>query len=215
MQDNPKRIPVNRKLLTRFFSRVRIDPAVTFKGVPCWLWTGSTLSGYGRFSVKGATENAHRIAFGMFVYVLLPRRYADHLCRNRICVNPVHVDDVTNRINILRGEGMGARNARKTHCIHGHEFTPENTYTCPNTTYRECKTCMELRNERLKQARQLNKQPRKTRTHCKHGHLMRPAGGPYKHRCLICVRENGARARQRKKLRKFNSRSPQSCRTLH
>ncbi|NED52837.1 HNH endonuclease, partial [Micromonospora aurantiaca] len=63
----------------------------------------------------------------------------DHLCRNRACVNVTHLEIVTNRINILRGETLQAANAAKTHCIRGHEFTPENTYV--KNGGRDCRTC--------------------------------------------------------------------------
>jgi hypothetical protein len=64
----------------------------------------------------------------------------DHLCRNRGCVNPAHLEAVTNRTNLLRGDGIAALNARKTHCKRGHEFTPENTYVWREGT-RACRAC--------------------------------------------------------------------------
>lgn len=68
----------------------------------------------------------------------------DHLCRNHDCVNPEHLEVVTQAENMRRGIGATAINARKTHCKHGHEFTPENIYRRPNG--RECMTCLKERN---------------------------------------------------------------------
>jgi hypothetical protein len=64
----------------------------------------------------------------------------DHLCRNRACVNPDHLEPVTIAVNVLRGESPPARNARKTHCPQGHEYTPDNTYY-NQKGWRACATC--------------------------------------------------------------------------
>ncbi len=66
--------------------------------------------------------------------------HVDHLCRNRACGNPAHMELVSPGENVLRGEGPTAINARKTHCIHGHEYTPENTYH-RREGWRGCRTC--------------------------------------------------------------------------
>ena len=65
----------------------------------------------------------------------------DHLCRNRRCVNPEHLEPVSRGENVLRGDGHSARNARKTHCIRGHEFTVENSYYAPNGKGKRCREC--------------------------------------------------------------------------
>lgn len=110
----------------------------------CRVWTGyRTPDGYGRMTVNGATQGAHRVAYELFVGAIPKGLVIDHLCRNRACVNPLHLEVVTNRENILRGEGHAAQNARKTHCIRGHDLTdPKNTYTWGT---RECRLCARLR----------------------------------------------------------------------
>lgn len=135
MQANSNRIPVNRKLLTRFFSKIKIDPAVAFKGVPCWLWTAYiTPDGYGKIQMQGSCRPAHRMAFGMFVHEIPSGNDADHLCRVRNCVNPVHVQDIPSVAHRVLGH------ARRTHCKQGHPFSPENMFRDTRGN-RVCRTC--------------------------------------------------------------------------
>ena len=119
------------------------------KGEGCWNWTGPmSPDGYGvlqlRVDGRKLTEYMPRysweLANGPFPEGMEP----DHLCRNRACVNPDHLEPVTHKENILRGESPQAINARKTHCIRGHEFTPENTYIWPSTGGRGCKACIAI-----------------------------------------------------------------------
>src|SRR6266849_5089721 len=89
----------------------------------CWEWTGALWRGYGYFR----TWIAHRVAYELLVGPIPPEKQVDHLCRNRGCVNPEHMELVTSYENILRGEGPTAANKRKLVCSNGHPFTPENT----------------------------------------------------------------------------------------
>lgn len=112
---------------------------------PCWIWQGSTCGGgYGRVSLDGHPRQAHRVIYEQSVGAIPDGLHLDHLCRQRDCVNPAHLEPVTVRVNLLRGVGFSARNAAKTHCVAGHEFTPENTYVRENGR-RDCKTCKSRR----------------------------------------------------------------------
>lgn len=107
----------------------------------CWLWTGTVSeTGYGNISVNGRSRAAHRYAYENAVAPIPAELVTDHLCRNRCCVNPQHLEPVTVRENNLRGVGAPAINSQKTHCKRGHEFTPENTK--PQGHWRMCRTCV-------------------------------------------------------------------------
>jgi hypothetical protein len=124
----------------RFWPKVQKTPG------GCWLWTASLCkgTGYGQFREGGRgsrMRTAHRVAYELLVGPVPAGLQLDHLCRVRRCVNPAHLEPVTNRENQLRGAGFPARNAAKTHCAHGHEYTPENTYLHPSTGHRRCRAC--------------------------------------------------------------------------
>ena len=110
---------------------------------PCWLWLGSIAGGYGRYGKGPGTTMAHRIAWEMEHGPIPDGLELDHLCRVRRCVNPSHLELVTHRENVLRGEGIAAREAVQTHCKYGHEFTPENTL--PQSCGRRGRRCRECK----------------------------------------------------------------------
>ena len=129
--------------LARFWAKVDV-------GSPdeCWEWTGAkTGKGYGNFTITPHSlwACAHRVAYEVLVGPIPDGLFIDHLCRNRACVNPSHMEPVTNKVNILRGESPWAQRARMTHCANGHEFTPDNTRIRPNGT-RSCRACTRERN---------------------------------------------------------------------
>lgn len=122
--------------MTSFWGRVEMGD-----DNECWEWAGGHFSeGYGAVVIDGKTRLTHRVAYEKVVGQIPDGLGIDHLCRNRGCCNPSHLEAVTTRVNVLRGVGVTAENARKTHCIHGHEFTPENTRVRPGRG-RECWTC--------------------------------------------------------------------------
>lgn len=107
---------------------------------PCWLWTGATFprGGYGQFRGRaGKTVRAHRFSYEFVIGPIPTGLQLDHLCRVHHCVNPAHLEPVTNRENILRGVLWCSA---KTHCSAGHEYSVTNTYIRPNG-HRVCKIC--------------------------------------------------------------------------
>ncbi|WP_194821266.1 HNH endonuclease signature motif containing protein [Micromonospora sp. S-DT3-3-22] len=146
-------IAIDRRRLRAFITQV--DSTAGPDG--CWPWRGSSdQDGYGRFGKQA--EGAHRVAYELMVRPVPAGLHVDHTCHNddttcpggvgcrhRLCVNPAHLEAVTQRDNLLRSRHtMPHHNAAKTHCPQGHEYTPENTYTRRTSkgyARRECRTC--------------------------------------------------------------------------
>ena len=111
----------------------------------CWPWIGSVQGGgYGIIQRHRKNILAHRAVYELLVGKIPDGLTLDHLCRNRICVNPAHLEPVTNRENRMRGYSPPAIYARRTHCSKGHDYTPHNTRIAPKG-FRICLTCERAR----------------------------------------------------------------------
>jgi len=139
-------VPANSLAFAR---DVWLTAQLAWGGDECWDWPWSKNSeGYALLRYEGRVQRAHRVLYAKLIGPIDDGLELDHLCRNRGCVNPWHLQPVTRKENILRGEGMGARFARRSHCKHGHELTDANIYRYKGS--RMCRTC---HNERTRQRR--------------------------------------------------------------
>lgn len=145
--------------LPRNFKVVRPTPEERFfkyvhKTEACWEWMGyKCKKGYGRFVLSRRTQiKAHRFSWQIINGAIPEGLQLDHLCRNRACVNPAHLEPVTNLENTLRGANFIAVHARKTHCVNGHVFDESNTRVDIRNgrSRRVCRECQRIRIKNFK-----------------------------------------------------------------
>ena len=130
-------IPVERRL-----QNIEIDAETG-----CHVYLGDHHNtGYGRISVGGRQQMAHRVNYERERGPIPDGLVLDHLCRNRACINPDHLEAVTEQVNILRGVGPSAQHAAQTHCVNGHPFSIENTHLYRGQ--RACRACWPIRKAR-------------------------------------------------------------------
>lgn len=137
-----------RPVLERLLSKVYIDDN------DCWIWQGTkNPAGYGKFSIGKGRLPPYRVLWILLRGPIPEGLVLDHLCRNPACCNPDHLEPVTHRENVLRGNSPAAKNARKRYCKWGHKFDESNTYVWRG--HRSCRACARRRwherQERLKQ----------------------------------------------------------------
>jgi len=137
-------------LPSRIRRRIRFEqvPGVSLPD-PCWIWTGAVFQrrgGYGAVGYEGRTWRIHRLTYTLLVGPVPSGLVLDHLCRQRLCCNPAHLEPVTQLINLERG----LTGRRKTHCTHGHALVGDNLFIRQrgNGERWECRTCIRTHRHR-------------------------------------------------------------------
>jgi HNH endonuclease len=175
---------------------------------PCWIWLGApNEGGYGTFWHEDKKRFAHRFSYELFIAPIPDELVIDHLCRNRICVNPDHLEPVTDRVNVLRGIGPAARNVVAVECHLGHPYDEINTYWYPDGS----RGCRECRRQHVKAWREKYDPPsgagkgswQKAKTHCPEGHLYDEVNTRYEkdggRRCRTCERTRNRESQRRRR----------------
>lgn len=128
-------------LIARIASRVTIKDCGY--ATPCWVSDRATNGrGYTKIYALSAQWYTHRLSYVLHFGDIPPGLVLDHLCRVRACCNPEHLEPVTHRTNLLRGDTSTAREAATTHCPRGHAYDEANTYRRPDgQNKRDCRTC--------------------------------------------------------------------------
>lgn len=144
-----------RQIPLRMFKSILFTPAHYYNGTPCWVWTGvrNDRSGYGQVWFDGGTKFIHRVIYQLLVGPIPKGLCIDHLCRNRLCCNPGHMEVVTYSENVRRGDSPRVARERckaQTHCVNGHLYDDKNTRISTNKrgeVQRICRTCHKERSK--------------------------------------------------------------------
>lgn len=148
-----------KDLPDRFVKKVRVDP-----DTGCWEWIGARAGyrwnegkGYASVWWEGRQQGGHRVAYKILVGPIPAGLTIDHTCRVTYCVNPAHMEPVTQRVNNERSTSPTAQNAVKTHCSKaGHPLDGENLYIRPDGLgYRDCLICRRERTAASRQRRRV------------------------------------------------------------
>ncbi len=185
----------------RFWAKVTIKDG-------CWSWTGAKVQGYGVLAGGGreiGQVRAHRLSYILHKGGIPPGKMVLHLCDNRECTNPDHLE-IGDGADNMRHVSERKRNpsSLKTHCVNGHEFTPENTIRRGATRRcRACKNISQKKAHREKRGDQFGIMVRPPKTHCKNGHPFTPENtyhnpSGYKE-CIVCRRDRMHAFLQRQK----------------
>lgn len=155
----------DERLLPRFWDKVSVEP-----NTGCWLWTACTAdTGYGQFAIGRRMLYAHRVAYAALVGPVPGGLQLDHVrargCGVRCCVNPEHLEPVTQRENLRRGDAAKSTRswcAAITHCPNGHVYDDTNTYHFTDRNGYACRRCKTCRKAQLSasRARQRERRPR-------------------------------------------------------
>lgn len=170
---------LSRSQIRTIFLNIQVD-----RDSGCWNFLGRLdAAGYGRMNCDGRNVLAHRAMFAWLVQPIERGRgrhvlVLDHLCRNRRCCNPAHLDLVTDRVNFERSNSAASINLRKTHCIRGHQLPAPTVIATTGKRMRQCRVCKRAYDN----ARRIDLDARSARVEmCPNGHKRIGSGA-----CVVC-----------------------------
>lgn len=198
-ENNSNRIHADLKTLARLFSKIKVSTTNFYKGVPCWEWqAGKDKDGYGKTVLNKKHWRVHRLFYTIFIQKIPSNLVSDHLCRVRNCVNPAHIEPVTQKVNTLRGEAVTAKNAQKINCPQGHPLNEDNLVNMKNG--RMCKKCANAHSRRYHKLKDTPENREKNRQRVKEWtKLMKalPENDPRKIKWQESQRRSSAKWRQK------------------